>query len=602
LNATITDSEEHQPMMQRREFLSHMVRTAVAGSAVMATGRPAWPFIDVPPGTARRASVTDFGADPTGQNDATAAVQKAIASLAKRNARLVFPAGKYTFAASNSILMGFRGYEGLEIFGNGAELSFAGASQPLRLTDCKDLEVHDIIVDWARPPFSQGVVRAIGDRRITVAVDPAYPVDGSEHVQALLGFDSKGKMPVATGVNVYDLGGAQLRGSQMLEIALAGRAPFKAGDTIVILHPPSSAAALRLEGCEEILLETVVFHTAPGAAVLLSGCRDITMDTIRVIPHPGSGRLISSCGEGVEVVDSTGTVTVQHALIHGTAGAGMRVQQSYWRLSQVTDPQAAVLSSADGKPVPEWLLPPQGTYMQLSEAGNLKLLGEIAVTRATAVPGGMQLTFDETLSPAVGKGTLFCLSASNQSQLKMDDCKFLGGPYAGLVAQSRVRVGSSSFSGYAGPAILLAPDLEHMRGPVVEGIHITDSSFTQCNLAPGEERGAITIDTQPERSRAATPTNRINEGITIQRNTFRDLGGPAIYCAGTTWLDVEANRFDNCDTRRRAGEQPRAMVLRNLDQSTVATNDAAAPAKIVMIDCTDKVKVGDNGPLTNATS
>jgi hypothetical protein len=280
----------------------------------------------------------------------------------------------------------------------------------------------------------------------------------------------------------------------------------------------------------------------------------------------------------------------------------MRVQQSYWRLSQVTDPQGAMLASADGKPIPEWLLPQQGTYMQLSEGKSLKLLGEIAVTKATAVPSGMQLSFDETLSPTIGKGTLLCLSASNQAQLKMDDCKFRGGPYAGLVAQSRVRVGNSSFSGYAGPAILLAPDLEHMRGPVVESVHITDSSFTRCNLAPGDERGAITIDTQPERSRAATPTDRINEGITLQRNTFYDLGGPGIYCAGATWLDVEANRFNNCDTLRPAGEEPRAIVLRNLDQSTITTNDATAPAKIVMIECTDKVKVGDNGPLTNATS
>jgi pectate lyase-like protein/parallel beta helix pectate lyase-like protein len=587
--------------MQRRAFLSHMARTAIAGSAAVATARRAWPLADMP-GTARRASVVDFGADPTGQKDATAAVQKAIASLAKRNARLVFPAGKYTFASSNSILMGFRGYEGLEIFGNGAELSFAGATQPLHLTGCKDLEVHDLIVDWTRPPFSQGVVRAVGDRSIMVAIDPAYPVDGSERVQALLGFGGKGTTLAATGVNVYGVGGTQLRGSQTLEIALASHAPFKAEDTLVLIHPPSAAAALRLDGCEQILLETVVFHAAPGAAVVLSGCRDITMDTIRVVPHPGSGRLISSCGEGVEVVDSTGTVSVQHALIHGTVGAGMRVQQSYWRLSELTDPQAAVLASADGKPVPEWLLPPQGTYMQLSEAGSLTLLGEIAVTRARAVPGGMQLTFDETLSPAVGKGTLFCLSATNQAQLKLDDCKFRGGPYAGLVAQSRVRVGNSSFGGYAGAAILLAPDLERMRGPVVENVHITDSNFTQCNLASGGERGAITIDTLPESTQAATPAARINDGITVQRNTFRDLGGPAIYCAGASWLDVESNRFNNCDTRRPAGAEPRAIVLRNLDQSTITANDASSPAKIVMIDCTDKVKVGDNGPLTNATS
>jgi hypothetical protein len=578
----------------------------MAGGAALAVGRRAWPLVNAPPGSARRASVVDFGADPTGQKDATAAVQKAIASLAKRNARLVFPAGRYTFAGSNSVLMEFRGYEGLEIFGNGAELSFAGATQPLRLMDCKDLEVHDIIVDWTRPPFSQGVVRAATDRSVTVAVDPAYPVDGSERVHALLGFGN-GTSPSPSGVNAYGIASAQLRGSQTLEIVLTDSAAFRVGDRVVLLHPAGDGAALRLEGCEQILLETVVFHTAPGAAVVLSGCRDITLDTVRVMPHPGGGRLISSCGGGVEILDSTGTVDVQHALIQGTAGAGMRVQQSYWRLSQVSDPQAAVLASTDGKPVPEWLLPIQGTYMQISQAPSLKLLGEIAVTKAAAVSGGMQLTFSETLSPVVGKGTLFCLSATNQAQLKMDDCKFRGGPSAGLVAQSRVRVGNSSFSGYAGPAIVLAPDLVRMRGPVVENVHISDCNFSDCNLdqrnlGPGGERGAITIDTQPERREAATPTDRVNEGITVQRNTFRDLDGPAIYCGGATWLDVESNRFNGCDTLRPTGQEPRAMVLRNVDESTITGNDASAPANIVMIACTEKVKVSDNGPLTNVTS
>ena len=357
-----------------------------------------------------------------------------------------------------------------------------------------------------------------------------------------------------------------------------------------------------LDGCEQILLEAVVFHTAPGAAVVLSGCRDITLDTVRVIPHPESGRLISSCGSGVEILDSTGTISVDHALIQGTAGAGMRVQQAYWRVSQITDPQVAVLASTDGKPVPAWLLPVQGTYMQISHAGNLTLLGEIAVTKAQAVPGGMQLTFSETLSPAVGKGTLFCLSATNQAQLKMDDCKFRGGPATGLVAQSRVRVGNSSFSGYAGSAILLAPDLERMRGPVVENVHITDCNFDRCNLSRDGEWGAITIDTEPERTSATTPAERINEGITLQRNTFHDLGGPAIYCASATWLDVESNRFNNCDRLRPAGAKPRAIVLRNVDESTITGNEGSTPAKIVTIACTEKVKVSDNGPLTSGTS
>ncbi|HEX6772627.1 MAG TPA: right-handed parallel beta-helix repeat-containing protein [Acidobacteriaceae bacterium] len=586
-------------MMQRREFLAHMARAAVAGAAALRVPS-AWAATESLTGTMRRASVTDFGADPTGEKDSTTSVQKAIAALAKRNARLVFPAGKYSFAASNAAVMEFDGYEGLEIFGNGAELSFAGATRPLHLSGCKDLEVHDIVVDWTRPPFSQGSVRAVSTRSITVAVDASYPVDGSEPVRAVFGLDGKDKP--FTGVRSYSATGAQSSGPQTLEVALGDASLFHEGDRVAVLHPAGDSAALRLDGCEEILLETVVFHTAPAAAVVLSGCRDITLDTVRVMPHPGGGRALSSCGGGIEILDCTGTVSAQHALVNGTGGAGMRVQQSYWQLSQVADPQTALLASGDGKPVPEWLLPEQGAFLQISEPGTLKLLGEIAVAKAEAAPGGMRLSFTETLSPAVGKGTLFCLGATNQAQLKMDDCKFLGGPYAGIVAQSRARIGNCSFSGYAGPAILLAPDLAHMRGPVVENIHVTDCNFTQCNLAPGDERGAITIDTQPDRMRATTPKSRINEGITLQRNVFFQTGGPGIYCAGATWVDIESNRFNHCDMLAPAGETPRAVVLRSVDEGTISGNDGSGPAAIVPIDCTEKVKVGDNGPLTVAPS
>jgi len=596
--------------MQRREFLSHLVRTAVASAAALTTQRASWADTTAAAGSSRRASVVDFGADPTGVKDSTTAVQRAIASLARRNARLVFPAGKYTFAASDAVLMEFRDYEGLEIFGNGAELSFSGATRPLLINSCKDLEIHDLVVDWARPPFSQGTVKSVGDRSMTVAIDPGYPVNGSEPVHAIVAFQSRrGAAPPATGM-------AQLRimairtknavrsaGAQTLEINLGEQPPFQAGTSVVLLHPGVAQPALHLQGCEQVLLEAVTCHTAPGGAVLLEGCRDIGLETLRVMPHPASGRLISTCGGGLELIDCTGAITAQHAQLHGTTGAAVRVQQSYWPVTELLDPQIALVASPDGRPTPEWLLPRQGTYLELSEGGSLKLLGEIVLTKAVSAPNGMKLSFAETLSASVVKGTMVCLSATNQPQLKMDDCHFLGGLREGIVAQSRARINGSSFSGYAGPAILLAPDAEHRRGPVVENIHIADCTFEQCNTMKSQTRGAVTIDTQAE-SREATipPAHRINEGITIERNTFRQLGGPAIYCAGSTWLDVESNRFSDCDLLRSEGAAPAAIVLRNVDESTITLNEASTSAKIVMVDCTEKVKVGDNTSLTAATS
>ena len=112
---------------------------------------------------------------------------------------------------------------------------------------------------------------------------------------------------------------------------------------MVLLHPGVAQPALHLQGCDQVLLETVTFHSAPGAAVFLEGCRDISFDTLRVVPHPG--RPISTTGSGVEVIDCTGTVTAQHAVLHGTAGAGLRVQQAYWALTELLDRQTAMVES-----------------------------------------------------------------------------------------------------------------------------------------------------------------------------------------------------------------------------------------------------------------
>ena len=96
-----------------------------------------------------RASVTDFSADSTGNVDATAAVRKAIASLSKTNARLVFPAGKYTFDASSEVAMLFDGFDGIEIYANNSELNFAGGTTAFAFAGCHNVALHDMKLDWS---------------------------------------------------------------------------------------------------------------------------------------------------------------------------------------------------------------------------------------------------------------------------------------------------------------------------------------------------------------------------------------------------------------------------------------------------------------------
>ena len=96
----------------------------------------------------QRASVVEFGADATGNADATAAVRKAIAALSKTNARLVFPAGKYIFEASSETAMQFDSFEGIEIYANNAELQFAGGTTAFAFASCHNVALHDMKLNW----------------------------------------------------------------------------------------------------------------------------------------------------------------------------------------------------------------------------------------------------------------------------------------------------------------------------------------------------------------------------------------------------------------------------------------------------------------------
>jgi len=71
----------------------------------------------------------------------------------------------------------------------------------------------------------------------------------------------------------------------------------------------------------------------------------------------------------------------------------------------------------------------------------------------------------------------------------------------------------------------------------------------------GDERGAITIDTQPELRQATTADRPAStKGITVQRYTFPRPGRARdLLCRSDLAGCGEIDRFTNCDTRRPAG-------------------------------------------------
>lgn len=591
-------------MMNRRHFLGQALACSAAAGLAAAWPRSiaaSIPANNRPAGTAHRASVVDFGADPTGVRDVTGAVQRAIASLALSEARLVFPPGKYNFAASDSCAMAFRNYNGLEVFGNGAELIFNGDTRPFLLHSCRNVEIHDIKIDWARPPFSQGTVVVVTEGNapsFTVAVDPDFLVDGTESVESLTECDSKTGLPTSGGL---DANGAvrsmRLSAPQTLTLDCSRPLAVKPGMRLMLLHRTTADACLHLEACDTVLLESVTIFAGPGKGAVLHGCREVSFEDFSITQRPLSGRWLSLCGRGVEMVGCEGTVAVKRSQFKGMGDDAFHIFQPYWKIGSRVDETTVMIEGAGKQALPSWQLPSAGTILQLTDAANLSLLGEIAVASCVNTSVGTKLSFSETLSPVIKPGTLLC-SVLKQARATIDHSSFSGNRGRGLVAHARTRVVNSRFHGCSGAAILFAADPEAMAGPVVQSVSVTDSSFDLCNYgAQAERRGVITVGTARDSRSADAALQRINQGVTLSRNLFANATGPAIDCASASWVTIEGNTFGRCDVSARPGDKPRAIVLRNVDQSQIDGNQSKLAQQIVLIGCTDTAVAVNNEPM-----
>ncbi len=597
--------------MDRRKFLGSVFASSVAtGLAACVPDRVLAEAVAPPPatapsqaappprtGTAHRASVTDFGADPTGRQDATAAVRRAIASLSRSSARLVFPAGRYSFAASGDVAMRFEGYDGLEVFGNGADLLFDGNTQPLEVTRCSNVEVHDVKLDWARPPFSQGTVVEALPGSFTVAIDPEFPVSGLEQVESFTQYDAKTGLPAAHGVaangTITEL---RTAGRQRWHVALSRDAGVRTGMRLVFRHRTAGAPAIHVQGSDMVLLESVGLYGGPGHGAVLEGCRDVSLEDVTVSVRPGTRRLLSLNGDGVRLLDCHGALSIKRSGFRSMGGNAVVIHQPFWRLRSRVDDRVALVESLGGKPFASWELPENGSILQFNEGNRLTLLGEIGLASAEPAPGGAKLTFKETLSPMIGPGTLVC-NALAQPRTAVDHCSFGGNGGDALVLHGRAHITNSHFSGSAGAALAMAADTTRMQGPTVQSVTVGDNTFENCNSGQGSsERGTIQVGVT--RAQAGSNEERVNQGITIERNIFTQDGGAAIRCASASWVTIEGNIFGRADGMVAGAGTPQAIVLRNVDQSFLESNQSKAEQHIVLIGCTEKVQSAQNVLLT----
>jgi hypothetical protein len=545
--------------------------------------------------------VTENGADQTGQQDATAAVTKAIAALPRVGGTLVFPHGTYSFSRVQGDVLQFEGFRGLTIEGNGSLLQFAGFARPFQFNGCSDLELRNLRLDFPHPPFSQGVVTATSTDHFDIQIDAQFIVDGNERIQAIGEYDRARRLPAPNGVDAYGgVSAVQLIAPATLRVFLTRNIGVKTGMTLVLRYQVYGSDAITLRSCTGCRLVHITIYTTPGLGVLGLGSADISLEDYNVTTSPGSNRLLSTTADASHFTDCRGSLNINGCSFFGMGDDAVNAFASYWKVVRALSPTSLEVAARGGSPIGTWQLPHSQDHLRFVDGKTFAPLYESTLIQATESRPNAILAFARPAASPIPPGSLV-VNLDGAPQLTVKNCRFLGNRARGVVAHSNVLIEENTFAGCSLFAILLAPDARWMEGPVVTNVSILTNTFADCGYGrPDDRRGAICIDTAHDPRPLVLGPPQVNADIRIENNVFGPMSIARIFCSVTTRVSILRNTINEAPAPPTAGPPGDAIVLASVSRAVLSDNIGHGEG-ILLEGCPDPPKFTHNQGLAVRT-
>lgn len=467
---------------------------------------------------------------PLYPDDETLALKRAIDACRERKAaRLVLEGREYRFRRGTAIerlfaisnhdsgtqavafnLVGFRNFI---VEGNGARLVFEGEIIPFALEDGSDLTVRNLTIDWAHPLYFQATLLEADAGSILLEADPAVHCD----VRAgRLFFSERAltqqqvrnwKQPYyqnlpdrmwerelgwqvwydpATGAMAYD--SINRRIPAICETTGKHHRTEQVGDRLYRIHghipeklplPGWVMAdkgsnnrrnpAMRIWGCQRVLIAGVTIHHCGGMGVIAEFCEDITLVGLQVLPSPGSGRMVSTTADATHFVSCRGTVKVEDCRMESMLDDGINVHGNYLRAVKLIDPHTVLLGRYHTQQA--WFaFARAGDALTISLQKNLEAVGQ-AVAREVEPLNATTLIVhvDSDLSKVWSEGLVFS-NASWEPDVVFRNNVVRNNMARGVLATTsgRVLVEGNVFERQSMSAVLIESDAVHYHesGPV----------------------------------------------------------------------------------------------------------------------------------------
>ena len=294
-------------------------------------------------------NAADYGVKANDGYDDTVAFEKIVSAVASKKGALtkvIFPEGTLDFVegmGSQKVnveeFLTLTDIDNLVLVGNDTTLQFHGILKGIEFTDCENIMVTGINIDWGRPPFSMGVIGKNDGQTFEVTVSEGYPVDENTVVAAFLEYDAKTNAPRVSGNDIYgDIASVKYLGNQKLRIKFNSEYKKATEGTKVILrHEIYSYDGITLRHCNHMIFEGVNIYTAPGMGVMGYSSDNLYFNRFNVMLKPDTDRLMSVTADAIHLQDCGGEVKVTNSIFENCGDDAFNAHGAYLVIKEIID-------------------------------------------------------------------------------------------------------------------------------------------------------------------------------------------------------------------------------------------------------------------------
>jgi len=482
--------------------------------------------------------VADFGAvTGDGKNDTPAIVAAIQACRDRQKAKLVFAPGRYDINGGSigqrerrQPSLDIKNINNLTIEGNGAELVGHDYSTMFHFTECNNITINNLTVDWDPVPYTHGKVVEAEEEYVDIEVVAPFIAKAGLRTGSLSGYDPETGLMARRYTYHY-----QMRYEKTSEVirpgvmrlfrSMKGRHPDKVpavGKHIIVRHQVYGCQAFQFAKCNKVRIEKVNIYSNPGMGITGTVCRDISLRNVKIMIRPGSGRWMSTNADATHFTGCRGTIVMENCLFEAMGDDATNVNAGHYMVvaERLDDRRLSIRGGPRGGFSPQ---PKIGDRLELS---NEELVPYTTVTVKSVKYDDKEKTFiaefSDKLPVRTKKGDIVG-NASACPSVRIRNCTISRNLGRGFVIKTRnVVIENCTLRDVSSGGIVMNTDITGWWESIgSRDVIIRNNRFINCRFEPAYICGVIESLTSGKKP-------GVHQRITIENNIIEGSSGNAV--------------------------------------------------------------------------